>query len=109
LLKTGYGDAMAFGTWRYLYSQHKAPSPSDVPDDNALGIVEFMNAFKRKCEENTCGAAQLARDIPAKRSAFTRERSGNQEGRVTLCGEIMQASGFLKRLLPQKETLCVAT
>jgi hypothetical protein len=90
-----YGDAMAFGTWRYLYSQHKAPSPSDVPDDNALGIVEFMNAFKRKCDEDAYSATRLARAVPTSENPRS-------------CGEILQTSGLLQRLLPQREILCVA-
>ena len=42
---------MAFGLWLHLHNTHRAPSPSDVPADNQLGIVEFLQAFKRRCEE----------------------------------------------------------
>ena len=42
---------MAFGLWAYLHGKHMAPTPADVPDDNSLGIVAFLQAFKRRCEE----------------------------------------------------------
>ncbi len=41
-------DAMPFGIWQYLHSQHRAPSAADVPPENNLGIVEFLNEFKRR-------------------------------------------------------------
>lgn len=42
---------MAFGLWMHLHTTHRAPTPADVPDDNQLGIAEFLQAFKRRCEE----------------------------------------------------------
>ena len=42
---------MAFGLWLHLHNTHRAPAPSDVPADNRLGIAEFLQAFKRRCEE----------------------------------------------------------
>lgn len=42
---------MAFGLWMHLYEKHRAPTLSDVPDDNQLGISDFLQAFKRRCEE----------------------------------------------------------
>ena len=42
---------MAFGLWMHLHEKHRAPTPSDVPDDNQLGISDFLQAFKRRCEE----------------------------------------------------------
>lgn len=44
-------DAMAFGIWLHLHSLSCAPSASDVPPDNTLRIVEFMNDFKRKSQD----------------------------------------------------------
>lgn len=41
-------DAMPFGIWQYLHSQHRAPSADDVPPENSLGIIEFLNEFKRR-------------------------------------------------------------
>ncbi|SBW08159.1 conserved hypothetical protein [uncultured delta proteobacterium] len=43
--------AMAFGTWLHLHPQGLAPLASDVPANNCQGIMDFMNAFKRKREE----------------------------------------------------------
>lgn len=40
-------DAMPFGIWQYLHSQNRAPSADDVPPENSLGIIEFLNEFKR--------------------------------------------------------------
>ena len=42
---------MAFGLWLHLHNTHRAPTPSDVPADNQLSIAEFLQAFKRRCEE----------------------------------------------------------
>lgn len=42
---------MAFGLWMHLHEKHRAPTPSDVPDNNQLGIADFLQAFKRRCEE----------------------------------------------------------
>lgn len=41
-------DAMPFGIWQYLHSQNRAPSADDVPAENSLGIIEFLNEFKRR-------------------------------------------------------------
>ena len=41
-------DAMPFGIWQYLHSQRRAPSAADVPPENSLGIIEFLNEFKRR-------------------------------------------------------------
>ena len=43
-------NAMSFGMWLHLHSQNVAPSASDVPLSNTLGIVEFMNDFKLKSQ-----------------------------------------------------------
>lgn len=43
-------DAMPFGIWLHLHSLNSAPSASDVPPSNTLGIVEFMNDFKQKAQ-----------------------------------------------------------
>lgn len=43
--------AMTFGTWLYLHSHGIAPLAFDVPADNTLDIIEFLNAFKRQRKE----------------------------------------------------------
>ena len=42
---------MAFGLWMHLHSVHRAPAPSDVPENNTLDIIEFLKAFRQRCEE----------------------------------------------------------
>ena len=42
---------MAFGLWMHLHTTHRAPTSADVPNDNSLGIAEFLQAFKRRCEQ----------------------------------------------------------
>jgi hypothetical protein len=100
-------SAMACGTWMYLHGKGQAPSPADVPDDNGLDIMAFMNEFQRKCDENAYRAAQTVRDRQASSNNFyliTRDKRSEQP---MSCGDIMR-SGFLSRLLPQREALCVA-
>lgn len=53
-------DAMPFGIWQYLHSQNSAPSAADVPPENTLGIIEFLNKFRR-CRPTTAFPAKLAR------------------------------------------------
>ena len=42
---------MAFGLWMHLHSAHRAPAPSDVPENTPLDIIEFLKAFRQRCEE----------------------------------------------------------
>ncbi len=46
-----FNDAMVFGLWMHLRSRGLAPTAADVPANNCLGIINFINAFKRKGEE----------------------------------------------------------
>lgn len=48
---------MAFGLWMHLHSVHRAPAPSDVPENNTLDIIEFLKAFRQRCEETAWRAA----------------------------------------------------
>ena len=48
---------MAFGLWMHLHSAHRAPAPSDVPENNPLDIIEFLKAFRQRCEESAWRAA----------------------------------------------------
>lgn len=61
-------NAMSFGMWLHLHSQNLAPSASDVPPANAVGIVEFMNNFKRQAQtavyRETHGISQASRPDP---------------------------------------------
>lgn len=48
---------MAFGLWMHLHSAHRAPAPSDVPENTSLDIIEFLKAFRQRCEETAWRAA----------------------------------------------------
>ncbi len=52
-------DAMPFGIWQYLHSQNRAPSAADVPPENDLGIIEFLNKFGRQTADFTAKHPQL--------------------------------------------------
>ena len=41
-----FNEAMAFGTWMYLHSQNIAPTADDVPTDNELGIIDFLQEIR---------------------------------------------------------------
>lgn len=61
-------NAMAFGIWLHLHSLSCAPSGDDVPPANTLGIVEFMNDFKQKAQNDAYrrnhGTSQTIRSEP---------------------------------------------
>lgn len=62
---------MAFGLWMHLHSTHRAPTPADVPADNHLGIAEFLQAFKGRCEEAAWRmSATSERAVPPSQEAF---------------------------------------
>jgi hypothetical protein len=102
-----HSEAMAFGTWKYLYSRFNGPSAADVPDDNGLDIIAFLNSFKRRCEENACKAEHVSREAEKKWNDF-RRYAGDQGKKPMNCGEILRTGGFLNRVLPQREALCAA-
>jgi hypothetical protein len=102
-----HSEAMAFGTWKYLYSRFNGPSAADVPDDNALDIIAFLNSFKRRCEENAYKAKHVSHEATRNRSDLRRYADDQMKSPVN-CGEILRTSGFLKRMLPQREALCAA-
>lgn len=66
-------DAMPFGIWQYLYSQNRAPSADDVPPENSLGIIEFLNEFKR-CHQ-TADSLTKRQPLSVRREAGTPCRS----------------------------------
>ncbi len=43
-----FPEAMAFGAWFYCHSQNLAPTADDVPDNNTLGIIKFIEEFKNR-------------------------------------------------------------
>lgn len=66
-------DAMPFGIWQYLHSQNRAPSADDVPAENSLGIIEFLNEFKRR--RQTADFRTKRQPLNARREAGTPCRS----------------------------------
>lgn len=66
-------DAMPFGIWQYLHSQNRAPSADDVPPENSLGIIEFLNEFKRR--RQTADFLTKRQPLNARREAGTPWRS----------------------------------
>ena len=91
-----FNDAMGFGTWMYLHSKGFAPMASDVPASNALGIVDFMNAFKRKREE----AQYLASHAQAEA-----KRLDVRADEPRLCGEILRHSSVFSQFFSGTEQL----
>ena len=90
-----FNDAMAFGTWMYLHSKGFAPSALDVPADNALGIIDFMNAFKRKREEAQFRARYAQPEM-------------THDARITelkSCGEILRHSPVFSQYFSGTEQL----
>ena len=84
-----FNDAMAFGTWMYLHSKGFAPTAPDVPQDNALGIADFMNAFKRQREE------------AAYRDNFAKSQTNRADARpcgFMPCGELLRHSPVFSSL-----------
>ncbi len=78
---------MAFGLWLYLHTRHRVPAPADVPKDNSLGIVEFLQTFKRHCEEAAWRTASAPeRAAHAVLSTFTAPRTGT----AVSCGEALR-------------------
>lgn len=66
-------DAMPFGIWQYLHSQNRAPSADDVPPENSLGIIEFLDEFKRR--RQTADSRMKRQPLNARREAGTPCRS----------------------------------
>jgi hypothetical protein len=98
----------ACGLWKYLHSKGMAPTPDDVPDDNALGLVDFLHEFKRKRKEQAWLAANphygaSAGPVPASAGVPQRENG------ALACGDYLRTKGLLDNLLKQQgEALCKA-
>ncbi|MDL2290885.1 hypothetical protein LJC09_02110, partial [Desulfovibrio sp. OttesenSCG-928-F20] len=95
---TSFNDAqvaMAFGSWLHLHSRGLAPLASDVPADNAQGIMDFMNAFKRKREE-----AHYLASHPQQP-----DRLDARSAKLKPCGEILRHLPVFSQLLSGTEQL----
>ena len=49
---TGSDHPLNFGRWSNMHKKGNAPTADDVPSDNTLNIVDFMNHFKAKRENS---------------------------------------------------------
>ena len=91
-----FNDAMAFGSWLHLHSKGFAPLASDVPSNNSQGIMDFMNAFKRKREE-----AQYR----ARHGQPEANRPGYRAGGFRSCAEALRHSPAFSQLFSGTEQL----
>jgi hypothetical protein len=101
---------MAFGTWRFLHGRGQAPAPSDVPDDNTLGIMEFMRAFRRKCEGSAYRAAQALHGLqPSVEDRDLGHTLTSFDGSAVPAGNNGKSPWTtLLPALPQRKPLCAA-
>ena len=76
-------DAMPFGIWLHLHSQNRAPSAEDIPPENTLGIIEFLQDYKRRRQ---AADYRMQRETPL----HSRKDAGNPCRSV---GEILKGMG----------------
>lgn len=82
-------EAMAFGTWLYLHSKGIAPTALDVPQNNTLELIDFMNAFKRQREEavyRTSASLSQTNQAPLRADGFIQ------------CGDVLRNNPIFSRL-----------
>ena len=106
---TGQGQSfhepMAFGLWMFLHSKQCAPSAIDVPENNSLGIIAFLEAHKRKKPS----AKSAAQPLPQKnKNHSTHPVLLSQSGFFSHCGDALRNLGFGSGLLPTQSALCGA-
>ncbi len=106
---TGQGQSfhepMAFGLWMFLHSKQCAPSATDVPENNSLGIIAFLEAHKRKKPS----AKSAAQPLPQKNQHHsTHPVLLSQSGFFSHCGDALRNLGFGSGLLPTQSALCGA-
>jgi hypothetical protein len=106
-------NAFACGMWMYLHGRGMAPSPDDVPENNSLGLVDFMKAFKAKREQEAWIAAHPEYATPP--SVPVPLGQSKRENAAISCGDFLRAKELLQKLpsrqdytLCEKDTLCEA-
>jgi hypothetical protein len=104
---TAENNAFAGGLWMYLHGKGMAPSPDDVPDDNTLGIVDFINAFKAKREQEAWIAAHPGYGDSAASASVPLETPRRENGAVS-SGDFLRARGLLDTFLKRQEAVCHA-
>ena len=100
-----FHEPMAFGLWMYLHSKQCAPAASDVPEDNSLGIIDFLEAHKR----NKLFAKTAKQPLPqANQNHSTTPTLISQSGFFSHCGDALRNLGLGSGLLPTQPALCGA-
>ena len=100
-----FHEPMAFGLWMYLHSKQCAPAASDVPEENSLGIIDFLEAHKR----NKLFAKTAKQPLPqANQNHSTTPTLISQSGFFSHCGDALRNLGFSSSLLPTQSALCGA-
>jgi hypothetical protein len=91
-------DAMNFGLWMFLHGKYGGPIAADVPDGNTLSVHDFMKAYQRRRDGESCHAARSIRDF----------HSDSRERKLVNRPEMPQRGAFLTRLIPAAQPLCAA-
>jgi hypothetical protein len=98
----------ACGLWRYLHAKGMPPTPDDVPDDNTLSLVDFLNEFKRKRQDEAWLAAH-PRYEAAPAPLPSPDGPPKRENNPLACGDYLRATGLLDTILKrQEEAVCLA-
>jgi hypothetical protein len=91
-------DAMNFGMWMFLEGKYGGPTAADVPDGTTLSVYDFMKAYQRRRDGESCHTARSVRD----------SLSDNRANRPMNCANILRNNNFLTRLIPAAQPLCAA-
>ena len=91
-------DSMHFGKWLSIHSKYGGPTAADVPGNNTLNILDFMEVYQRKRGEQAYRATQAAHA----------SLSGNREKTPMNCAEVLRGNGIVSWLLPPPQPLCAA-
>jgi propanediol dehydratase small subunit len=89
---------MNFGLWMFLHGKYGGPTAADVPNSNILSIYDFMKAYQRQRDSESCHTARSLRD----------SLSDNRANRPVNCANTLRNNNFLARLIPAAEPLCAA-
>jgi len=88
-------EAMVHGTWLFLHGKYGGLTAADVPDGNTLTIRDFMKAYQRRRDEDSCREARTARDSQV-----------NDRRKSVSSAAMPNNSGFLARLFPLARPSC---
>ncbi len=100
-----FHEPMVFGLWGYLHSKQCAPSAVDVPEDNTLGIIAFLEAHKQKGRAITPAAQALPQSAKTQ-STFSVPH--NPSSFLSHCGDALNGLGFVPAQFSGQSGLCGA-